>query len=194
MDFEELKVIWKNDEPLYAINREALHARVRNQGQVISKCVNAVEVIMLATFFILAIVVGSEPLLEGHDWHQLLDAIVYLIVAAYLSAGFLQRRRRERQFDPSLRGDLDKAISQLDHHIQRWRSLQWWCLLPLTITTFVHFLLKYDSKPPWIWLMVVGGLSVTFIACRWEVRQKLLPKKRDLESLRDLLTGEPAAN
>lgn len=193
MEFEEMKVIWQNDEPMYAIDRNKLHARVRHHGTGAARWVNVAEAVFVLMFFTMAVLVAVEPLLEGHDWHQLFDATVYLIVVGYLVSGVIQRRRQERGFESSLRGDLDKAIYQVNHHISRWESLCWWCLLPLGLTTVVSFALLYGAKPAWLWAASLFGLSFTWYASRKELSCKLRPKKRDLEALRKLLVEDTQA-
>ena len=191
MNFEDLQIIWKNDEPLYAINRQTLHVQVKRHGRDVARQVNLAEGCTASIFLGLAVAVSLEPLVQGHDWHQLVDATIYLIVGAFLVTSYVLRKRLERDFEPSLRGDLEKALMQVEHHLSRWRAMLWWCMLPIGLTTLVSFSMLYDRKPVWIWPVVLIGLVVTYLMGRWEIRHKLAPRRENLQRLHKLLLTEP---
>lgn len=189
MEFDDLKVIWdtQNDRPLYVIDQAALHTIVRKRGRVVERRVNIFEIATILIMLGMCIATAGEPILYGHDYHQFVVAALYLMVAVYLFDGRRQRLKRDVAFDHSLLGDLDKAIAQIDYQITRLRSFLWWFIVPVGIGLGISFVVLYDTKPVWIWPLVVLSVLFAWWTMRRDLRVHHLPKKRELESLRDKL-------
>ena len=134
---------------------------------------------------------AGEPLLYGHDYHQLPGAALCLLVGGYLLRGRLRRRRSDALFEDSLLGDLDKAIARIDYQIARLRSFLWWFIIPMGIGSAISFAVLYDSKPVWIWPLTVLAMLVAWGSMRRDLYRHALPKKRELESLREKLVADP---
>ena len=99
----------------------------------------------------------------------------------------LRRRNREHGFGPSLLGDLDRALSQVDYHIARARTFHWWFMLPAFVIILVSFVTAEPAKSPWLWLGIAACFAASNFLVRWELRCTHLPRKRDLEALRSKL-------
>lgn len=99
----------------------------------------------------------------------------------------MRRRSREHGFEPSLLGDLNRALSQVDHHISLARRFQWWFLLPALLVLLLDLALFCDSKPVWNWPVTAVGLAVGTRLARIDLQCVHLPNKSDLESLRTKL-------
>lgn len=193
MDFDKLKLIWdtQNGEPLWAIDRRAMHALVKKRTRAIAKNVVLYESFMVALLLGLAIAYAVEPVLLGQDYHQLPTTALLTAAAMYVGVGVWRRMRGERGFASTLLGELDKAIAHLDYRIGRSRTMGWWLLAPALLGVSVSFVFLYRSKEAWIWLAILFGFVWSYLATAREVRTKLLPQKRELESLRDrLLSAE----
>lgn len=191
MEFDDMRIIWdtQNAQPLYAIDERALHALVRRRGRNIARLVGVFEVMTILIMLVFGVAALSEPVIFGTDYHQIIGGGVSLAVAAYLAHGRRRRRQRDAGFDHSLRGDLDKAIAQVDYHIDRLRSFVWLFLVPLGIGVLISFALLYDSKPVWLWPATVASLLASWWAFRRDIRLRL-PVKQDLEALRDTLRAD----
>jgi hypothetical protein len=186
MNLDELKVIWDSQkkEPLYTLDREAVHKGVKREGKTIQFCLNMFEIMSLVILFGLGIAVGSEPLFEGHDFHQYLDAAIYFTVGTYLAVEFRRRKRAEQQFGDSMIGDLDRAIFQLDVQLRRYRVFPWIVLGPMIALAVIKLPMHTDSKPLWLAPMAILCLVGTIWTLRYEAEQKLKPGLKALQNLR----------
>lgn len=109
MEFDELRVIWdsQNEEPMFAIDSDALHRRVKKEERNIQFVLNMFEIMSMLILLVLGIAVGLEPFIDKHEYHQLAEAALYLAAASYLAIELRRRKRAEKQFADSLLGDLD---------------------------------------------------------------------------------------
>ncbi len=191
MEFEEMQVIWnsQNDEKLYAINEQALHDRIRRKGQSVNRLVGIFEWIMIVANLLVGVVLAVEAF---YDQESLL---YYVLPALYLAYGVfalvrrLTRRKAGERFAPTVLGELDKALWQINFLINQSRTIIVWYLLPIFLVASVYFLL--NGK--WLWALVLGLVifPATFAGSRWEVNRYYVPKKRALESLRETLLTPP---
>ncbi len=207
MDFKEMKVIWdsQNDQPLYALDQEALHASVRRRGLCIEKCVNIFEIFMIVILMAIAAILVGKRLFDEQTYqpYQIVASAMMLVVAGcaamHVAIGRFRRRRSEQRFESSLMGDLNKAISQVDYQIDRLKSFHWWFILPVALITALNFAAKgvtvaelFDSTRIWIWPLFAASIVVYYLAIHVELRHIHLPRKRNLESLRDKLANGTA--
>ncbi len=201
MDFEEMKVIWdsQNEQPLYVLDQEALHASVRRKGQCIETSVNLFEGFMIGILLAVAgILVGTRLIYEPEYNASLFVAAaltigVAAVAAIHLARGRVLRRRREQDFEPSLLGDINKAISQVDYQVSRLKTFHLWFILPTVAMTGLNFVMKgvslselFGSKI-WIWPLFLASFALYYWAVRFETRRIHGPRKRSLEALREKL-------
>ena len=220
MDFEEMRVVWdsQSDESLYAIDQAALHASVRRRSRafmrrVLWRDIREISIGLLAGtgFFVFGgmLAFGHEDRwrrlfgadVEGSRWDAATLVVVsglWLFVAAYQLVTRRRQEQTERRVEPSLRGDLDRTISQIDFRIRMATSVVWWGLLPVWLATvlFVYVLFNLVSTPPAVLILaaivVPVGFALDVLFKRRPMRTELLPLKRELESLRRTLTeSEP---
>lgn len=186
MEFEEMQMIWdsQNEEPLYAINRQALHARIKEKRRAIETTLYTFEWILI----IANLLAGLIILLSANEADYLLNYVT--AVGIFGLAGYMywvqqKRKQNEQKFDDSLLGDIDKGIMQVEYQIQRSRTLLWWCVLPATIIFSLpligNFLLFV------MWAVMAGSYALSYWQTEKEIRAVHLPRKQELESLRKLL-------
>jgi hypothetical protein len=102
----------------------------------------------------------------------------------------MRQEQRERRFEPSLRGDLDRTISQAEYRIRMATSIVWWGLLPVWLATllFVNVLFNLVPTPPAVLILaaivVPVGFALDILFKRRPIRNELLPLKQEFESLR----------
>jgi hypothetical protein len=216
MNFEQMRVIWnsQNDEPLYAIDQAALHASVRRKSRALRRRVFWRDVREISIGLLAAagfLVFGGMLALGREDgWRRLLgadveasrwDAVTMLLVsglwlffAAYQLVSRMRQEQRERRFEPSLRGDLDRTISQAEYRIRMATSIVWWGLLPVWLATllFVNVLFNLVPTPPAVLILaaivIPVGFALDILVKRRPIRTELVPLKREFESLRRTLT------
>ncbi|MDA7915935.1 hypothetical protein N9B94_01720 [Verrucomicrobia bacterium] len=193
MKFDELKVIWdsQTNEPLYAIDHDAMHQSIRREGKDIQKVLTIFEAMSMLILFTLGIVIGSEPFFEGHDYHQYIDATVYIAIGSYLAMEFRRRRREGAAFDDSLLGDLDRAIFHVNTQIRRFSIFPFFVVGPMAILCLAKLPMYYASKPMWLWPMMALCFFGTWHALRNDVKKTHIPRKESLIALREKITSKP---
>lgn len=138
---------------------------------------------------IIAIGTGILLLLIGElSLYDYVSAVALLMIALYIFTGRLRRKKLENRFDRTMLGDLEQAIHSTGYEIRRAKTFFWWYLLPLGIPTLLNMV--QAGVPVWKWLIVPFAFGLSYLLVRWELRRKHLPRKRELEALRDLLTNE----
>ncbi|MFK7804047.1 MAG: hypothetical protein AB8G95_20600 [Anaerolineae bacterium] len=192
MEFEEMQVIWnsQNNEKLYAVNEEALFENIKRKGRSVNKYVKFVEVVMI----FMNLTVGLWLLYEGlsdASWGQIVLAALYLIYSAYSVYRWFTRRQDEEQFEPTMLGELDKAIWRSNYLMRQGRDMVYYYLLPIVVVSILFLLLDGGDHLPTIAILILL-VPATYYGGRWEIRKFHAPKKRDLEALRrTLLAADP---
>jgi hypothetical protein len=189
MDFEQMQVVWdeQKERRLYALDLDALHESVRRRGRGIARGVEMMELGMIVPSLVTVAIIAAKSKL-ALDLRSLVLAMM-LAVAAYLLAGRLRRRARERRFEPNLRGDIELAISQLEYHIRRIRTFPLWFCAPMLAAVLAALLSSQPAKPLWAMLLALGAFPFVIYVTRLELRC-LLPRKRELEALRAKLSND----
>ncbi len=215
MDFEELRVIWnsQNSRPLYAIDEATLRERVRRRNRAFLRRVlwrDAREIAIGLAAGAGLLVFGAMLVLEDEGrwrlwfgpgvrmsrWDAFLLLIgsgLWLFFACYQVVARKRQEQRERRFESSLRGDIDRTISRTAHEIRMLRSIVWWGLVPVWVATalFVYVIVTLVPTPPMALLLasivVPAGFVVDLLYKRRPLRTELLPLKQEFESLRHTL-------
>lgn len=212
MDYDDIKVIWdsQNEAPLYAVNEAGLRAGIQRQHRAFVRRIfwRDVRDIGIGLVYGAGILVfGGILAFDREDrWRSLLGTnielshaeILLLLVAAGLwlfSAGyqFVERRRQEkraRQFESSLRGDLDRTLAHTEHQIRMGKSALWWSVLPVWLSTalFIHILIRLVPTPPGVLILaaivIPMGFALDLHCKRRPLEAELLPQQRKFETLR----------
>jgi hypothetical protein len=188
MDFEELQVIWnnQNNEKMYAVNENALHTYIKKKGRSINNMLNFFEFILIGINLIVGIWLTIESLDNNNPSPQSILAVFYLAIGVYSLIRRLVRRNEERPFDHTMVGELDKAIWRIEYLMKQSLNVIIWYLLPLVL--IIGVMAFFDGRL----LLTFGMLTVVTVASyfghRWEFNKFHLPNKRNLEALREKLT------
>lgn len=189
MDFEEMKVIWdsQNEEPMYAINQSALQASIKRKTRGFRRQVLLFEFIMILASFGGGIVFLLKPIIESANYHQIISAIIFFGASAVFFRSIWQRSKTEHSFEQTLRGDLEKALWQVQYHISRSRALRLGFILPCCIAVLIDFGFEFEVGRIWfvaLFLVLLGGAT---FGIEKEIRHCYMPKLRKLEALRETL-------
>lgn len=169
MEFDELQKIWdtQNRQPLYVINEQALHNRiVAKKHQVIHIAVLTEWILIIANavsgaFVLQQNVTGRRGLVFAY-----LLAVWLLGSALYVLINRIRRMREQKQFNRSLNGDLQHAISTAGYqvriaHIMRWNTLP--------IAVLVLFGSWEGGQSIWFLVAVALFFVLVFLASGWEM-------------------------
>ena len=173
---------------MYTINETSMHNIIHAKNRKTDKLANLNEIglILIAALTGLSLLVIF--ILDG----KLLNALISVLVLSSIG-GYIWRRRQQRlkdaaRFDQTTLGLLDNALSNVKYMIRLNRSFTFWFLLPAFLLV-LYFMLQKESEI-WKWVLILGCFPLAFALVRLELKKFHLPKKRQLESLRDKLTEE----
>lgn len=187
MEFEDMQRIWdkQNNEQLFAVNTEALHKRIQQKSRGIGRTLNLFEGIMIGANLFSIFILWLNWRGDGREWYYFLIPLLLAMITAYVIAMRYRRQQETKQFEPTLIGDVNKAIAQSDILIKRMQSLFWWYIVPV----FGAFaaLFYVDNGENWNFLLLLVFAIFSYVTTHWEIRTVHRPKKRDLEALRELL-------
>lgn len=188
MEFEEMKKIWdtQNNEPIYAIDEQALHRRVMKKNIGVKRMANINEWGMLIISLMLALFMFIEGTLDN-EIYKFPQGVIFLIVAGYIYWDRKKRLKNEDQSDRTLLGDLEQAIRTINYSIKRQRNFLWWFLMPTAVAILINISFTFKGKSWWVWFIVIAAFVFSYWLVKKELDCKILPKKEDLESLRKLL-------
>jgi len=186
MEFEELRKIWdaQNDQPLYAINEKAMYNFILSKKKQAHHITNISELLIIVVYTITGSVVLGMNLLD-----QSTNIFMYLLSAWMLGSALfmlVSRTRRikgDNQFDRSMSGDLDHAISVATYQV-RISQIMLWNILPIGALTTLG--LWEGGKQIWIVMIVLLFFALSFYAGGWE-HNIYKRKKRELEVLKKKL-------
>ena len=189
MEFDELKQVWdsQNNELLYAINEKALHNHIlskKNQAHHITNISELLLIIvnMAAGYFVFQTSLSGQ---SGNIFMYLLAAWM-LGVSWYLLFRRIQRLKKDKQFDRSMHGDLNYAISLAAYQV-RISLLGRWSILPIGLFTVLG--LWQSGKSVWIVIAILVFFVLTNYVARWE-HSIYKTRKRELEILKKKLESE----
>lgn len=187
MEIEEIKKIWdtQNEQPLYAIDEEAMHRRISAKRKGSSRRSSLNEFGLIA---ISALTIGVLMLTGGRGWYDYLASAFLLGIAIYVWRGRLRRRREEARFDRTMLGELDHAISNTETELKRARTFVWWYLAPLSIPVIYSF--ADGNTPIWKWFVVPAAFLLAFLVVRASIKYAQEPRLNRLKKLRENLTRD----
>ncbi len=186
MEFSDMKKIWdtQNEAAAFGYSEEALHRRIvakMKQGRRITHISELLGIIVNtgAGCFIFAInFFGGKQ-----------DGFMYalsgwmLLTGLYLLLGRVRRIKGSRQFDRSMQGSLDHAISVAAYQVNFSRLMRW-NILPIGVFILLGF--WKEGKPLWLAGSVLVFFVLTGYASGWE-HTIYKSRKRELEELREKL-------
>lgn len=192
MNFEEMQVIWdsQKEQPMYAFDLDAMHREVQRKAGRIERAVSLTELSMIALMFVVACVHAADPVLEGTHTYKFFGSAVLLGVAAWMWSKRRRRLKGEAHYEASLRGDIDRSLSQVNYHLGLANGFHWLFLMPASVILITDMSLA-DSGPTAMKIFIaVGGFALAYGLISLEPRCVHLPNKRALESLKTKLLSE----
>ncbi len=188
MKFEEMKKIWdeQNNEHMYVINETRLRATIEEKKKKASGLVNKMEWMLIGTNTITGIVVLSMNFIKspGGLYPNLL-AFLMLGMGAYIMVRRVRRLKHEHQFDRTMLGDLEHAISNATYK-ERLSFGMLLYLIPVFILVLLNAVQEGKSMGV-IMLILVFFVVIAFLG-RWEHRSWHVAYRKRLEGMKAKLT------
>lgn len=189
MEFEELKKMWHAQDKtyIYSIDEQALHNRIKAKQRQAYHITRASEWFSIGVLVVAGgvILVTTAAKSGGSVYLYLLSAWM-LVAAVLLLIGRARRIKGQGQFDRSLRGDLEYAISLATYQVRLSQLLRW--NLPVV---GILVLLSFWEEGQSVWAIVglIVFLALAYWASGWE-HGIYKARKRELEVLKDKLNSE----
>lgn len=183
-----MKKIWdtQSNKTYYAIDEEAMHRRVMKKNTRIKRMTNFDE----WGIIIIALMVAGFMAYRGiahNQNYKFATSAIFLTVAIYMFWNRKKRIQNDGFSDNTVLGDLEQAIRTIDYYIDRARKFIWWFIMPAVLSMIINLSYTYEGEPlviPGLIGTILLGLFVVHLSLKYSV----LPKKRELESLRKTLT------
>ncbi|MEM7550557.1 MAG: hypothetical protein AAF363_12820 [Bacteroidota bacterium] len=188
MELDELKEIWnkQNDKPMYTVNQNALFNSIQRSKDKSLKISNISELLILFVNLFTGLFLLSMAFHK--DAH---DLTIYLMSSGLLLSvpivlWFRYKRLKGRDnFERSMSGTLDKAISTAHYQVQFSRWVRFYALGMLLIVVFGIF----ENDKSFIYIIFISVVVIlTFYGSRWEHgiyvrrKEKLVELKKKLEN------------
>jgi len=186
MEFEELRKIWdaQNDQPLYAINEKAMYNLILSKKKQAHHITNISELLIIIVYIITgSFVLGKNLFDQSSNISMYVLSAWMLGSALFMLVNRIRRIKGNNQFDRSMSGDLDHAISVAAYQV-RISKIMLWNILPIGALTILG--LWEGGKPIWIAMVVLLFFALSYYAGGWE-HNIYKRKKRELEVLKKKL-------
>lgn len=168
MEFDELQKIWdtQNNRPLYVINEQALHNRiVTKKHQVVHIAVVTEWILIIANTASGAFVLQQNYTGRRGLVFAYLLAAWLLGTALYVLVNRIRRMREQQQFNRSLSGDLQHALTTAAYQVRISRIMRW-NVLPIAL--LVLFSSWEGGQSVWFLAIVALFFVLVFLASGWE--------------------------
>jgi len=186
MEFDEMKKVWdaQNNQPLYVLDEKALHNRIKSKMNVVRHMTNISDWTLILIYLGAgSILLGLNPFRRGANIFIYVEAAWMFATVAYLLVSHFRRIKASRQFDRSIHGDLDHAISLASYQV-RLSQMTRWNLLPMGA---IMIFSGWESGK----LVKVGIIMLVSSALGFYVSSKGLRsnkrRRRELQVLREKL-------
>jgi len=128
MEFDEMKKIWdaQNNQPLYVIDEKAMHNRIQSKKNTVLHFTSMTEWgLIMINLCTAGLLVNFNPLKSGPDIFLTLEAAWMVGLVIYLAVSRIRRIKASLQFDRSIHGDLDHAISLAGYQMRICQIIRW---------------------------------------------------------------------
>jgi len=189
MEFDELTKIWhlQNKETMYVIDASALHRCIQAKKRQAKSILNISELLnIIVNIFASVFIITINFLKDNSNIFLTLVGIWMFCTALYVALKRIGRLNGDNQFDQSMRGDLDHAISVATYQI-KISHLMRWNVLPVGLLLFAASMNKGQSF--WIAVSILSFFFIAIYVSRWE-HNIYKSKRNELEVLRKKLENK----
>ena len=128
MEFDEMKKIWdaQNNQPLYVIDEQTLHNRIHAKMNTVLHFTSLSEwLLIMINLGTGAVLLGNNPIKSGSNIFLFIEAVWLFALVVYLVVSRNRRIKASRQFDRSIHGDLNHAISLASYQMHISQIIRW---------------------------------------------------------------------
>ncbi len=189
MTFDDVQTIWNSQgTPDGALSNDDLFQVVTERDRSFRRIVNLTDILMTLTLLFVAMMFFRDPVLQGHDMVLIVPGVACLIAAGFVWSWRIHRQRRQIDFDDSLLGLINKSIDGINDRIAQMSNFMWWFACPNILGLAIALFIIDDSKRYLLYMIFIPAfflcIGLAFWQIQREIRLKLEPEKKRLESLR----------
>lgn len=194
---KELAELWKRQEtPMaHAVNLDEvakLATSVKAKHQAAQRSLlwlNIREVIPAVFLTGLFTVIAT---VEDSAWVLYLAALLCLSVAVSLVGTTIRQNQAEQHFDTTLRGTIERSLSQAQHRFTMYRTAGWWYVVPLASAVGIFYAWAVFDSPdgakPSDAIVIVLMLGLFAIVAWWNRRIAFAKWQPEVERLETMLS------
>lgn len=187
MEFDEMKKIWdaQSNKTMYAIDESALHSKVISKRKKSARIAGRSERIMIgALLFSTLIILGASIYKAEYDVMPLVLSAVTFAVAILIFFRRRERLKKQGNFENSISGDIELAISNAEYQIRLSALGKWLYLVValLSVASVVDTLEEWYKGAFLLLFFIVG-----YFGARWEHKTFYVSQKTSLLKMRDKL-------
>ena len=181
MEFEDIRKIWdqQNTQPIYVMNDAVLYR------QVVDRQRQARHITQVSELLLIIVNVGASAFILGTTLFGSRN-VSLMVMSVWLGAsgawvlyGRVRRLRGAHNFDRSLQGELNHALSIASYQV-RLARLGRWNALPAGVLTLLA--LWESNKSGWWLTAMVVLFTIAYVAAGWETNI-YIERRNELEAL-----------
>ena len=194
MQFDELQKIWdsQNNKPMYVIREEVLHQKILAKGRKAGTTANITEWILIFTGLLAAgILIVFDLFYDEGDAFSYISVLLFSLITVYGIINKFLRKNRTKDFERSMLGDLENALSVSEYQITLSKGMLfgfWPAVYLVSVLSLVM-----SDKPLWFALALAVLFSGVSYASWWENKCYVL-RRDELIRLKQKLTEEPISD
>lgn len=193
MEFEEIQEIWdlQKKQSMYTINERALHSLIMTKKKQAARLTNATELMqIIVNTGAAAFVFEQNYFSPKGKFFLYLMAAWMLATAVFILAGRFRRIKRGKNFDQSMRGSLEQAISDATYKVRISQLMRWNIIIIALIIVLSMF---EGGQSIWIIAGTAIFFGIAYYGSGYEHRC-YISRKRELLSLYEILEQEQSAS
>lgn len=190
MNFEDMQKVWdtQNQTAMYVINEEALHKRILKKKNKSQRLANLTEYIFIFSTLLAGSIIVYSIVVDGStNVVKYFMAAFFYMISIFLLTQRKNRTKEEQNFEETMLGDLDHAISNATHQVRLSKTMMnivfpFVCLLAVIgewITEGFN----------WEIIAICCFFAFTYFAARWE-HSVYDCRKRELLKMKEKVSEE----
>lgn len=182
MEFDEIRKIWdaQNVKPLYVMNDMVLHKQVLDKKRRAKHIAQVSELLMIGTHLGSSVFILGVTLKGSGSVSLIVLAIWLGISGVWVLYERLRRMRGDHNFDRSVQGELNYALSVAIYQV-RLARLGRWNALPTGVLTLLGLWESHSAG--WLSVAIIVVFVVSYVAAGWET-SIYIKRKNELELLK----------
>ena len=187
MTFDDFQDFWQSadHETNSGVDDTKIATRVRQSVRHAEWEATLFEYAFIGIFGLLALITCIDAIVDREPIHSYYSSAISLGIAFYVYFGRQHRLSEQADFGESMIDFIGQGIASTNYQIARVKNFLWWFVVPSMLASAINMYYTFHGRPLWVWIIQPLALLVAYVAMQRAMRRAYLPKKRELEGLRD---------